>query len=333
MSALFACANCSERFIFEELSDNEHLCKNCQKLKSNCSYCRSEFQLESKHSKESICKKCAHYVEKYGVPSACKYCKLIAAFLGSKCERCYVREKKFGAPKLCEQCQQKSAFPKSDKLLENKSMCWLCARSYKKLILTSSIPRKKQAHEHHIHKHKIKKLKQSLTQQNQNHTSINTSSQIQNNANTENENTDQKSQKSPTKKPSKDNLSLSPVELKNSDHFVMVNKLQEEIDLLKKIIQEKDRLLLDKDKKMGSIKAMNFGSENDYRVKIQNLQKEHSESITLLQTKNRDLQKQISQLTMENNTVSKMIKKKVTAFQKQDSPYINSPATISPLFL
>ncbi|XP_065324379.1 protein FAM76B-like isoform X2 [Gordionus sp. m RMFG-2023] len=307
MSALFACANCSERFIFEELSDNEHLCKNCQKLKSNCSYCRSEFQLESKHSKESICKKCAHYVEKYGVPSACKYCKLIAAFLGSKCERCYVREKKFGAPKLCEQCQQKSAFPKSDKLLENKSMCWLCARSYKKLILTSSIPRKKQAHEHHIHKHKIKKLKQSLTQQNQNHTSINTSSQIQNNAN--------------------------PVELKNSDHFVMVNKLQEEIDLLKKIIQEKDRLLLDKDKKMGSIKAMNFGSENDYRVKIQNLQKEHSESITLLQTKNRDLQKQISQLTMENNTVSKMIKKKVTAFQKQDSPYINSPATISPLFL
>lgn len=42
-----------------------------------------------KHYRKSqnICKKCEHNLSKYGKPSACECCKIVAAFGGSKCMR------------------------------------------------------------------------------------------------------------------------------------------------------------------------------------------------------------------------------------------------------
>ena len=96
-----------------------------------CTYCRSEFQQESKSSTSSICKKCEVNVQKYGKPSSCKFCNIIAAFIGGICHRCHENLKRYGPPKTCEQCKQKCAF----KMLDGKLLCWLCSLSYKRALV------------------------------------------------------------------------------------------------------------------------------------------------------------------------------------------------------
>lgn len=71
-------------------------------------------------------------------PTACDYCNIIAAFIGSKCQRCTNSEKKYGPPLTCEQCKQRCAFdrkdPESKKKVDGKQLCWLCTVSYKRAI-------------------------------------------------------------------------------------------------------------------------------------------------------------------------------------------------------
>ena len=77
-----------------------------------CTYCRSEFQQESKTNTSTICKKCEQNVQRYGKPSSCQYCSIIAAFVSGKCNRCHDSYRRYGPPKTCEQCKQKCAFDK-----------------------------------------------------------------------------------------------------------------------------------------------------------------------------------------------------------------------------
>ena len=39
-------------------------------------------------------------VQKYGKPSSCQFCNIIAAFVGGKCHRCHDSYRKYGAPKV-----------------------------------------------------------------------------------------------------------------------------------------------------------------------------------------------------------------------------------------
>lgn len=41
----------------------------------------------SKGSTTTICRKCELNVKQYGKPTACEFCNIIAAFVGSKCQR------------------------------------------------------------------------------------------------------------------------------------------------------------------------------------------------------------------------------------------------------
>ena len=101
-----------------------------------CTYCRSEFQQESKSSTSSICKKCEANVSKYGKPTSCQYCNIIAAFVHGKCHRCHDSYRRYGPPKTCDQCKQKCAFDREDKKkLDGKLMCWLCSQSYKRALV------------------------------------------------------------------------------------------------------------------------------------------------------------------------------------------------------
>lgn len=101
-----------------------------------CTYCRSEFQQQSKSSTSSICPKCEINVQKYGKPTSCQYCNIIAAFVGGKCMRCHDCLKRFGPPKTCEQCKLKCAFDRDDKKkLDGKLLCWLCSLSYKRALV------------------------------------------------------------------------------------------------------------------------------------------------------------------------------------------------------
>ncbi|XP_035228535.1 protein FAM76A-like, partial [Stegodyphus dumicola] len=116
MAALFACTKCNSRHPFEELSQGQQLCKDCRGAFPlvKCTYCRTEFQEISKGSTASVCKKCEVNVKLYGKPTACEYCNIIAAFIGSKCQRCTNSEKRYGPPVTCEQCKQRCAFDRKD---------------------------------------------------------------------------------------------------------------------------------------------------------------------------------------------------------------------------
>ena len=105
-------------------------------------------------------------VQKYGKPSSCQFCNIIAAFVGGKCHRCHDSYRKYGAPKVrlflshnqgckniriyplkniliyillfqtCEQCKQKCAFDKGEKKkLDGKLLCWLCSLSYTRALV------------------------------------------------------------------------------------------------------------------------------------------------------------------------------------------------------
>lgn len=103
-----------------------------------CNYCRSEFQQESVSKSSSICKKCEQLQEQHGKPGPCAYCNIIAAFIGNKCQRCTNSEKKYGSPLSCEHCRQKCAFdrkdPESKKKVDGKLLCWLCTMTYKRTL-------------------------------------------------------------------------------------------------------------------------------------------------------------------------------------------------------
>ena len=81
----------------------------------------------SKGNTTTICKKCEYNVKLHGKPSACDYCSILAAFVGSKCQRCVNSEKKYGPPVTCEQCKQKCAFDRKD---EDKKVRRLLKTSY-----------------------------------------------------------------------------------------------------------------------------------------------------------------------------------------------------------
>ena len=120
--------NFSNLFFFKECRGSFPVVK--------CTYCRSEFQQESKSSTSSICKKCEANVSKYGKPTSCQYCNIIAAFVHGKCHRCHDSYRRYGPPKTCDQCKQKCAFDREDKKkLDGKLMCWLCSQSYKRALV------------------------------------------------------------------------------------------------------------------------------------------------------------------------------------------------------
>ncbi|XP_048769262.1 protein FAM76B-like isoform X2 [Ostrea edulis] len=80
----------------------------------------------------------------------------------------------------------------------------------------------------------------------------------------------------------------------SSEHLIALQQLQEQLDAAKKQLQTKDQHLLEKDKKITELKAQLYELEKEYRIKQQTLQKQHTESLEALQTKNRDLMKQLA---------------------------------------
>nr|XP_021390598.1 protein FAM76A isoform X3 [Lonchura striata domestica] len=248
MAALYACTKCHQRFPFEALSQGQQLCKECRIAHPivKCTYCRTEFQQESKTN--TICKKCAQNVKLYGTPKPCQYCNIIAAFIGNKCQRCTNSEKKYGPPHSCEQCKQQCAFDRKDdrKKVDGKLLCWLCTLSYKRVLQKT----KEQC------KHLSSSSRASLQEKEQfsrlssgshyNSQKTLSTSSIQNEI--------------PKKKAKFDAISangdsFSPdlaLDSPGTDHFVIIAQLKEEVATLKKMLHQKDQMILEKEKKAAS---------------------------------------------------------------------------------
>uniref|UniRef100_A0A9L0IER2 Family with sequence similarity 76 member A n=1 Tax=Equus asinus TaxID=9793 RepID=A0A9L0IER2_EQUAS len=256
-----------------------------------CTYCRTEYQQESKTN--TICKKCAQNVQLYGTPKPCQYCNIIAAFIGNKCQRCTNSEKKYGPPYSCEQCKQQCAFDRKDdrKKVDGKLLCWLCTLSYKRVLQKTKEQRKhlsSSSRASHQEKEQYSRLSGGSHYNSQK--TLSTSS-IQNEI--------------PKKKSKFESIttngdSFSPdlaLDSPGTDHFVIIAQLKEEVATLKKMLHQKDQMILEKEKKITELKADFQYQESQMRAKMNQMEKTHKEVTEQLQTKNRELLKQAAALS------------------------------------
>uniref|UniRef100_A0A452U3I4 Family with sequence similarity 76 member A n=2 Tax=Caniformia TaxID=379584 RepID=A0A452U3I4_URSMA len=256
-----------------------------------CTYCRTEYQQESKTN--TICKKCAQNVQLYGTPKPCQYCNIIAAFIGNKCQRCTNSEKKYGPPYSCEQCKQQCAFDRKDdrKKVDGKLLCWLCTLSYKRVLQKTKEQRKhlsSSSRASHQEKEQYSRLSGGSHYNSQK--TLSTSS-IQNEI--------------PKKKSKFESIttngdSFSPdlaLDSPGTDHFVIIAQLKEEVATLKKMLHQKDQMILEKEKKITELKADFQYQESQMRAKMNQMEKTHKEVTEQLQAKNRELLKQAAALS------------------------------------
>uniref|UniRef100_A0A3P8PND3 Protein FAM76B n=1 Tax=Astatotilapia calliptera TaxID=8154 RepID=A0A3P8PND3_ASTCA len=280
-----------------------------------CTYCRSEFQQESKTN--TICKKCAQNVKQFGTPKPCQYCNIIAAFIGTKCQRCTNSEKKYGPPQTCEQCKQQCAFDRKEegrRKVDGKLLCWLCTLSYRRVLQKTKEQRKgfgssnssslnekdhhsRSHHHHHHHQHRHSsshhKLSGSLSPEQeqglwkQSHKS----SSIQ-------KETPKKKPKLEMKPSNGDSSSITQsMDSGGTDNFILISQLKEEVMSLKRLLQQRDQTILEKDRKLTELKADFQYQESNMRVKMNQMEKSHKEAMEQQQAKNRELMKQVAALS------------------------------------
>ncbi|XP_010151951.1 PREDICTED: protein FAM76A-like, partial [Eurypyga helias] len=82
-----------------------------------------------------------------------------------------------------------------------------------------------------------------------------------------------------------------------TDHFVIIAQLKEEVATLKKMLHQKDQMILEKEKKITELKADLQYQESQMRAKMNQMEKTHKEVMEQLQAKNRELLKQAAALS------------------------------------
>uniref|UniRef100_A0A4W5NY39 Protein FAM76B n=1 Tax=Hucho hucho TaxID=62062 RepID=A0A4W5NY39_9TELE len=288
-TALYACTKCNQRYPFEELSQGQQLCKECRIAHPivKCTFCRSEFQQESKTN--TICKKCAQNVKQFGTPKPCQYCNIIAAFIGTKCQRCTNSEKKYGPPQTCEQCKQQCAFDRKEegrRKVDGKLLCWLCTLSYRRVLQKTKEQRKGFSSSH-----SNSSLNEKDHHSRQHHHHHHKSSSIQ-------KETPKKKPKLEMKPSNGDSSSITQsMDSGGTDNFILISQLKEEVMSLKRMLQQRDQTMLEKDRKLTELKADFQYQESNMRVKMNNMEKAHKESMEQQQAKNRELLKQVAALS------------------------------------
>uniref|UniRef100_A0AAY5EA82 Protein FAM76B n=1 Tax=Electrophorus electricus TaxID=8005 RepID=A0AAY5EA82_ELEEL len=299
-SALYACTKCNQRYPFEELSQGQQLCKECRIAHPivKCTYCRTEFQQESKTN--TICKKCAQNVKQFGTPKPCQYCNIIAAFIGTKCQRCTNSEKKYGPPQTCEQCKQQCAFDRKEegrRKVDGKLLCWLCTLSYRRVLQKTKEQRKglgsshsnasslsDKEHQRHQHRHRYcyKILNEIFLWD----LSPMMSFLINN-----------WSLSVPPPPLSSSSSITQSMDSGGTDNFILISQLKEEVMSLKRLLQQRDQTILEKDRKLTELKADFQYQESNMRLKMNNMEKAHKEAMEQQQAKNRELMKQVAALS------------------------------------
>lgn len=215
-------------------------------------------------------------VKAHGKPSACDYCNVIAAFIGSRCQRCANSEKRYGPPQACEQCKQKCAFDRKDpedkKKVDGKLLCWLCTLSYKRaLAKTKSTDPARHTHVK-LGKNQEKRKPKYYVSKRPDRPDV----------------TRQPLEGSEPKKARKD---------EQSDHVVAMTQLREEIASLQRQLQLKNQQMLGKDKEICELKAKNMRNEQDIRRKMNEKQKTHDSKVETLQGRIRSLSKEVAGLS------------------------------------
>uniref|UniRef100_A0A8R1TL89 Protein FAM76A n=1 Tax=Onchocerca volvulus TaxID=6282 RepID=A0A8R1TL89_ONCVO len=229
-----------------------------------CYYCKAGMpELTVGSESDSQCEKCKKNEEKYKTkPTICMYCQLQAAFVANKCVWCCHAERKYGLPVQCSQCLQKCAFVREPSQKNKPLYCRLCTMSRKAMFGEAAVSNSSKSKSSNRLKHK------------RSNSSENKAGKIsKRNAMTE-----------------------TTLDSAHSEHIFVIQQYKDEILELQKKCFEKDKIILERDKKIAELNAEVIMQEQQGRMKITMMQKQHAESLQSLHDQIRTLSKQVRQL-------------------------------------
>ncbi|VDK53316.1 unnamed protein product [Anisakis simplex] len=220
---------------------------------------------------EVQCEKCKKNEAKYKrKPTVCMYCQLPAAFVDNKCVWCSYAERKNGPPVSCSQCKLKAAFPRDPSQRDKPLLCRMCLMAHKASAKNGS---KGTPNSHHNHKSS---------------SNVKQSSQHQKRKAEDSNDQKQKIQKSSS-------AMDSGTEHAQSEHILVIQQYKNEIHELQKKCAEKDRHIIERDKKIASLSAELMQLERDSKQKVVQIQKQHQDMTQSLHEQIRNLNKQIKE--------------------------------------
>eukprot|EP00069_Balaena_mysticetus_P016402 bmy_01989T0 len=246
-----------------------------------CTKCHQRFPFEALSQGQQLCK-----------PKPCQYCNIIAAFIGNKCQRCTNSEKKYGPPYSCEQCKQQCAFDRKD---DRKKK----TKEQRKHLSSSSRASHQEKEQYsrlsggsHYNRMKLNISFpatgcQKLTEVDYERklcTAYEKSMAMEVAADAPDEEW-------------RVQISDLALDSPGTDHFVIIAQLKEEVATLKKMLHQKDQMILEKEKKITELKADFQYQESQMRAKMNQMEKTHKEVTEQLQAKNRELLKQAAALS------------------------------------
>ncbi|XP_040832773.1 protein FAM76B isoform X8 [Ochotona curzoniae] len=189
----------------------------------------------------------------------CKECRIAHPIV--KCTYCrseFQQESKTNT--ICKKCAQNV---KQFGTVDGKLLCWLCTLSYKRVLQKTKEQRKTLGSSH-------SNSSSSLPEKDQHHSKHHHHHHHHPELNTDSGGT---------------------------DNFVLISQLKEEVMSLKRLLQQRDQTILEKDKKLTELKADFQYQESNLRTKMNSMEKAHKETVEQLQAKNRELLKQVAALS------------------------------------
>lgn len=288
---LFACTKCLKKFPFASLSEDKQCCPDCRaaSISVKCLYCQAEFE---RSGNSSLCKHCAKNEKHFGKPKVCEWCNMLAAFNKSPiCARCKHYSQKHGSPVSCERCKRDCAFDRKEEnsKVGGRILCWSCMQAFR---------RRKSNNKEDINgnrKRPIGKLdsaaggKSSFSSSDPK--SVKTTELLV--ANYES----QRSHETTPETTSTTVMSRSGSRETPADNFLLINELRDKISTLEKQVSSKDAELHGKDKQIAQLKTDMSVNEQQFRSKLQSLQRQNAEYVEQLANKAREvtqLQKQLN---------------------------------------
>uniref|UniRef100_A0ABI7YMD3 Family with sequence similarity 76 member A n=1 Tax=Felis catus TaxID=9685 RepID=A0ABI7YMD3_FELCA len=188
----------------------------------------------------------------------CKECRIAHPVV--KCTYCrteYQQESKTNT--ICKKCAQNVQLYGT---VDGKLLCWLCTLSYKRVLQKTKEQRKH-----------LSSSSRASHQEKEQYSRLSGGGHYN---------------------------SFSPdlaLDSPGTDHFVIIAQLKEEVATLKKMLHQKDQMILEKEKKITELKADFQYQESQMRAKMNQMEKTHKEVTEQLQAKNRELLKQAAALS------------------------------------
>jgi hypothetical protein len=265
------------------------------------------------------CQRCANSEKRWGPPQTCEQCKQQCAF-----DRSEESKKKVDGKVLCWLCTMayKRVLAKTRKRDGNTPLLEKSSSNNSSSGGDNSLHAKhhKKHHHHHSsnhgshhHHHHKSKDKDKEKKDHKNHSSHKSKSDTDQKSSKDTPRSDKTSasdlgasaaKKQKLDKSTANGVNLTPkpsketsLDMSSTENMVAMTQLKEEVESLKKQLSQKSTEILERDKKVTELKATQFEVDKNTRTKITNLQKDHAEAVQSLQTKNRDLSRQVAALS------------------------------------